>query len=78
MFSRFCFGHLLSILIQVSQNRKIDRSILPLGKTFENEHEKYYDLLVPEHILYLRRRGELRILMSFNSGEAHNKKCCIL
>nr|YP_010483869.1 Ycf1 protein [Piper bonii]UVV35979.1 Ycf1 protein [Piper bonii] len=48
-----------------------DGSILPYGKTLVNGHEKYYDLLVPEHILSPRRRRELRILMSFNSGKGN-------
>nr|YP_010484200.1 Ycf1 protein [Piper umbellatum]UVV36310.1 Ycf1 protein [Piper umbellatum] len=46
-----------------------DRSFLPYGKTLVNGHEKHYDLLVPEHILSPRRRRELRILMSLNSGK---------
>uniref|UniRef100_UPI0030FF0705 hypothetical protein RF1 n=1 Tax=Verhuellia lunaria TaxID=447313 RepID=UPI0030FF0705 len=43
-----------------------DGSILSNGKTLMNEHENYYDLFVPEHILSPRRRRELRILMSLN------------
>nr|P0C262.1 PUTATIVE PSEUDOGENE: RecName: Full=Putative protein TIC 214 C-terminal part; AltName: Full=Translocon at the inner envelope membrane of chloroplasts 214; Short=AtTIC214 [Piper cenocladum] len=46
-----------------------DGSFLPYGKTLVKGHEKHYDLLVPEHILSPRRRRELRILMSFNSGK---------
>nr|NP_862813.1 Ycf1 protein [Calycanthus floridus var. glaucus]YP_010701860.1 hypothetical chloroplast RF1 [Calycanthus chinensis x Calycanthus floridus]Q7YJS6.1 RecName: Full=Protein TIC 214; AltName: Full=Translocon at the inner envelope membrane of chloroplasts 214; Short=AtTIC214 [Calycanthus floridus var. glaucus]WCK11665.1 hypothetical chloroplast RF1 [Calycanthus chinensis x Calycanthus floridus]CAD28780.1 Ycf1 protein [Calycanthus floridus var. glaucus] len=45
-----------------------DGSIAQHGKMLVNRAENDYDLLVPENILSPRRRRELRILISFNSG----------
>nr|YP_009651826.1 hypothetical chloroplast RF19 [Idiospermum australiense]QCY72556.1 hypothetical chloroplast RF19 [Idiospermum australiense] len=45
-----------------------DGSIAQHGKMLVNGDENDYDLLVPENILSPRRRRELRIIISFNSG----------
>nr|YP_011031424.1 hypothetical protein RF1 [Warburgia ugandensis]WQT73262.1 hypothetical protein RF1 [Warburgia ugandensis] len=45
-----------------------DVAISQHGKMLVNGDENHYDLLVPENILFPRRRRELRILMCFNSG----------
>nr|YP_009771139.1 Ycf1 [Colophospermum mopane]QIT01841.1 Ycf1 [Colophospermum mopane] len=50
------------------EKTKLDEPITKHQKMTENKEKNHYDLLVPENILSSRRRRELRILISFNSG----------